>query len=465
MHLLVPVFFNAPQGGLHENILAGARYMLAKRHRVTVVCKPGPFAERLRAAGVAVIETDYAPFSIAQAFAAIEALHAEHPIDVVHAHPFASRQLGLIVTQVLGLPFVVTLHGRYVDALPSYLDQTDAVLTVSEGIRHYLLTEGGVEAPEKLHVVSNTPDAKLFKAVRVAPLAEAAGRVTLSLVTRLDQDKTFILDVFYQAVAHAAEHYPGRIHWQVVGQGTQEQAFAEKVEALRGDNSVSYTGWLQDEALRDAYCQSDAVIAPGRCALEAMSCAVPAIALGSKGYSGLVGPATWQQAVFTNFGGVGNKHESYTAGAVEQDIDALMASARHRRRLGHFGRQVMRQFFDANQAHRQLLGFYTLAVAAHKAQPRAALPAQHFVELRLRDVKVHRPDRHTLQLEVLCEPMDGLSFAWYLLCNGEVIEKHPYRPESQHTLTLPGPGHYQVRCFVQDEEKHRLSFIGAEVEV
>ncbi|MDN6315601.1 MAG: glycosyltransferase family 4 protein [Halomonas sp.] len=471
MHVLVTVFFNAPQGGLHENILAAARYMLARRHRVTVVCKPGPFAERLRGAGAGVIETDYAPWAFAKALAAIEALHVEQPVDLVHAHPFASRQLGLIVAQVLGLPFVVTLHGKYVDALPSYIEQTDAVFTVSEGIRHYLLTEGGIEAPEKLHVVPNTPDAKLFKAGKVAPPKEAGGRVVVSLVTRLDQDKAFILEVFYQAVAHAAEHYPGRIHWQVVGQGTQEQAFAEKVETLRGDNSVSYTGWLQDEALRDAYCRSDAVIAPGRCALEAMSCAVPAIALGSKGYSGLVDSSTWQQAVFTNFGGVGNRHESYTAGAVEQDLDSLMVSAAQRRRLGRFGRQVVRQFFDAGQMHKRLLGFYTLAVAAHQASPREALPSEGVLELRLRDLKVHQPDRHTLQLEVLCEPVDGLSFAWYLLRVGdagtanETLEKHPYRPDAQHTLTLPGPGRYQVRCFVQDNARHKHSFLSPIVKV
>ena len=465
MHLLIPVFFNAPQGGLHENILAAACYMLARCHRVTVVCRPGPFAERLRGAGAGVIETDYAPWSFAEALAAIEALHAEQPIDLVHAHPFASRQLGEMAARVLGLPFVVTLHGKYVDALPSYIGHTDAVLTVSEGIRHYLLTEGGVAAPEKLHVVPNTPDAKLFKAVRVAPLVDAQGRVVVSLVTRLDQDKVFILEVFYQAVAHAAEHYPGRIHWQVVGQGTQLDAFAEQVEALRGENSVSYTGWLQDEALRDAYCQSDAVVAPGRCALEAMSCAVPAIALGSKGYSGLVGASTWQQAVFSNFGGVGSKHESYTAGAVERDLDALMVSAAQRRRLGRFGRQVVRQFFDAGQAHRRLLGFYTLVAAAHKAQPKAAVAKDEFVALRLRDLQLDQPDAHTLQLTVHCEPPQGLRFAWYLSRNGKVIEKHGYRPEPFHTLTLPDAGRYQVRCFVQDDAGRKHAFLSPAVEV
>lgn len=418
-----------------------------------------------------MVETDYADCSFATALAEIQALHEQHPIDLVHAHPFAARRLGMIAAQVMGLPCVVTMHGKYLDDLPKTIDQLDAVFTVSEGIRHHLLTEGGIEAPEKLHMVPNTPDAKLFKAGKVAPPEEADGRVVVSLVTRLDNDKAFILETFYQAVAHGAEHYPGRIHWQVVGQGRLQAEFTERVEALRGENSVSHTGWLQGEALRDAYCRSDMAMVAGRCALEALSCGVATIALGCNGYVGLVDGDSWQQAVFSNFGEMGDKQKESVEGALERDLSRVMASRAQRRRLGSFGRKLVRQFFDAGQMHRRLLGFYTLAVAAQQASPREALPSEGVLELRLRDLKVHQPDRHTLQLEVLCEPVDGLSFAWYLLRVGdagtanETLEKHPYRPDAQHTLTLPGPGRYQVRCFVQDNAKHRHSFLSPIVKV
>nr|WP_298249115.1 glycosyltransferase family 4 protein [uncultured Halomonas sp.] len=465
MHLLIPVFFNASFGGVHENVRATALFMLSRRHRVSVVCRPGPFAEQLREQGAGVIETDYAEGSFAAALEEIEALHEQHSIDLVHAHPFAARRLGMIVAQVLGLPCVVTMHRKYVDALPATIDRLDAVFTVSEGIRHYLLTEGGIEAPEKLHMVPNTPDAKLFKSVKAAPPVEAEGRVVVSLVTRLDKDKAFILETFYQAVAHAAEHYSGRIHWQVVGQGTLQEAFAERVEALRGENSVSYTGWLQGEALRDAYCRSDMAMAAGRCALEALSCGTAVVALGANGYVGLVNGDTWQEAVYTNFGEMGGKQQDQLEGALAQDFSRMMASKAQRRRLGHFGRQLVRQFFDAGQMHRRLLGFYHLVVAAYQTQPRAPVPASEFLELRLRGLTQHRPEPYTLALEHQCEPLEGLSFAWYLYRNGKVIEKHRYRPEPRHRLTLPGPGRYKVRCFVKDEQGHKISLYGPEVEV
>lgn len=464
MHLLIPVFFNAPQGGVHENVRATALFMLARRHRVTLVCRPGPFAEQLREQGAGVIETDYGECSYAAALAEIRALHEREPIDLIHAHPFAARRLGVIAAQVLGLPCVVTMHGKYLDALPQTIDQLDAVFAVSEGIRHYLLSEGEVGHPEKLQVVPNTPDAKLFKAVKVAPPAEAEGRVVVSLVTRLDRDKAFILEVFYQAVVHAAARYPGRIHWQVVGQGTLEEAFAERVEALRGENSVSYTGWLQGEALRDAYCASAAVIAPGRCTLEAMSCGVPAIALGSKGYNGLVDGENWQLAVFTNFGGVGEKQAGYVEGSVERDLDRLMRSRAERRRLGRFGRQVVRQCFNAGEMHRRLLGFYQLAVAAYRAAPRPPVDESAFLELRLRGLAQHRPSPETLTIRLECEPADDLQFAWYLLRDGKVVEKLGYAPKPHREIALPGPGRYRVRCYVRDSEGGKIAFLGPEVE-
>lgn len=113
MHLLIPVFFNSPQGGLHENAGATVRFMLSRKHRVTVVAKLGPFVDQLRELGADIVETDYSTFSFSETFAVIQELHEERPIDLVHAHPFMSRQLGMMVAQVLGLPCVITMHGKY----------------------------------------------------------------------------------------------------------------------------------------------------------------------------------------------------------------------------------------------------------------------------------------------------------------------------------------------------------------
>jgi glycosyltransferase involved in cell wall biosynthesis len=139
-------------------------------------------------------------------------------------------------------------------------------------------------------------------------------------------DKTFILDVFADAVEYAGAHYSGKVAWVIVGDGTHSDEFRTRLEALRGNNTLEFSGWLEGEALRDAYRTRNFVFAPGRCALETMSCGVPAIAVGSKSYVGLIQPGTWQQAVYSNFGGVGNSHKDYNPSKMRQDMDKLLTS-------------------------------------------------------------------------------------------------------------------------------------------
>ena len=361
MHVVIPVFFKALHGGLHENVLATARFLINNDHKATIVCPAGPFADSLASYGVGVIRTDYTDTD-ATINEAVK-LHAADSVDLVHAHPFASRKFGLALAERLDVPLVLTFHGKYTDDLPSYIDKVSAVLTVSSGVRDYLLSENG-KAPEKFHVMPNVPDTGFFQPLLEKPQSNE-GKLSVTLVSRLDKDKVFILDVFADAVEYAARHYPGKLSWVVVGDGTQAEEFRARLKAEQGDNTIEFRGWLEGEALRSAYQSSDFVFAPGRCALEAMSCGVPAIAVGSKSYCGLVREDTWQQGVYSNFGGVGNQHEDYKSEMVHRDIDNLLASKSYRLGLGAFGARIIQQFFDFQKVHEYLLGIYRLAIVSH----------------------------------------------------------------------------------------------------
>ncbi|WP_193085215.1 glycosyltransferase family 4 protein [Halomonas sp. 3F2F] len=364
MHVVIPVFFKASHGGLHENILATACFLIDNGHKATIVCPAGSFADSLAGYGVGVIQTDYTDLD-AIINKALK-LHAAVPVDLVHAHPFASRKFGLALAEKLDVPIVLTFHGKYTDDLPQYVDKISAVLTVSSGVRDYLLGEEA-RGPEKFHVVPNVPDTDFFQ-----PLLEKTQSVekklSVALVSRLDKDKDFILDVFADAVEYAAKHYSGKLTWIVVGDGTQTEAFRARLEVVRGDNAIEFRGWLEGEALRSAYQSSDFVFAPGRCALEAMSCGVPAIAVGSKSYCGLVNANTWQQGVYSNFGGVGNQHKDYKPEMVQRDMVNLLASKSYRAGLGAFGIKIIHQFFDSQKVHEQLLGIYRLAIVSHSLE-------------------------------------------------------------------------------------------------
>lgn len=361
MHVVIPVFFKAPHGGLHENVLAAARFLVDNGHKATIVCPPGPFADMLPDYGVGVIRTDYTDLdaSIAEALR----FHAAESIDLVHAHPFASRRFGLALAEHLDVPIVLTFHGKYTDDLARYIDKLSAVLTVSSGVRDYLLGETPL-GPEKYHVVPNVPDTGFFHPVLEKPERDEKS-LSVALVSRLDRDKNFILDVFSDAVEYGAKYYSGKLNWVVVGDGTQTESFRARVEALLGDNVINFRGWLEGDALREAYYSSDFVFAPGRCALEAMSCGVPTIAVGSKSYCGLVSAHTWQQGVYSNFGGVGNQHQDYKPEMMHRDMDSLVASKCYRAGLGAFGIKIIQQFFDSQEVHERLLGIYRLAILSH----------------------------------------------------------------------------------------------------
>jgi len=164
------------------------------------------------------------------------------------------------------------------------------------------------------------------------PLRVGAERLQVARVSWLDNDKILTLDVF---------------------------------EALQEDSTLEFLGWLGSKAFRDASQASTVVFAPGRCALGTVSCVLPAIAVGSKSYVGLVQPGTWQQAVYSDLGDVDNRHKDYNSSKVHQDLDQLFISESYRTRLGVFGVQIVQQFFDAQQVHEQLLGIYRLAIQLH----------------------------------------------------------------------------------------------------
>lgn len=89
MHVLIPVFFKAVHGGLHENILATARFLVANNHSATIVCPAGPFADSLPGYGIGVVRTDYS--DIDTTIEDVLNVHAECVIDLVHEHGRVSR--------------------------------------------------------------------------------------------------------------------------------------------------------------------------------------------------------------------------------------------------------------------------------------------------------------------------------------------------------------------------------------
>src|SRR5699024_2446698 len=113
----------------------------------------------------------------------------------------------------------------------------------------------------------------------------------------------------------------------------------------------------------------DIIIAPGRSAIEGMACGKPVIAVGSKIYIGLITQQNWQSAVYSNFGGAGKKFADYEVASIENDLDYLLDDKDNINRLGSFGNEVARQFFDADYINKKLFGLYKISMLNKNNNP------------------------------------------------------------------------------------------------
>ncbi|NDB18746.1 MAG: glycosyltransferase, partial [Actinobacteria bacterium] len=255
MRILIPLFFNAPMGGLHHHVLASVRAMVAAGHEVAVMSKPGPFADEVRGLGAAPIETNWEDSDLARDVAAA---CASAP-DVVYCHPFASRQLGVAVAEALAVPLAAVWHGMYDDFVEQWADSVDCAIAVSEGVAAHLRNRCP-ELSDRLLVIANGVD----EAWRRQPQPpHSDGTTHIGFVCRLDEDKQFILDVFAAAVVD--ESLAGRddVVWHVIGDGEGRGALAAAITDGGVQADVRWHGWLDTAEMMKAMAQCDIVIAPG----------------------------------------------------------------------------------------------------------------------------------------------------------------------------------------------------------
>ena len=373
MHVFIPVHFHAPLGGLQAHVIAQLRAVHRAGGKVTVMAPSGPFADRVLAEGARFVASSDAPVHSDAQRAIAESIE---PFDLVHAHPFRARQVGLEVARHLGVPFLLTLHSLYDDQLPAYAASVDCVIAVSHAIRDRLLGANAMP-PERIMVIPNGVDTERFTAAgkRMA----ASERRCVLVASRLDRDKSFILDALIATWRRLAQSLAFDIEWTIAGDGDERERLelaAAELEQRAGKPLVRFLGWLDEDELAAAYVEADLCIAPGRCALEAMSSGTATIALGSKGYVGLIDEPTALAGAYSNFGGVAK--DSLAAGqALFDDLDSVIYDRGRLARLGQVGRELATAFFDQSSVDERMLRLYSLVLSAG---PRSRVPGEAWAD-------------------------------------------------------------------------------------
>jgi glycosyltransferase involved in cell wall biosynthesis len=439
MHVLIPVFFTAPLGGLQAHVRRQAEALLRAGHRCTVVCKPGPFAESIRALPISVIETSFENPDEGAALA-----DQANRYDLVHAHPFRSSAVGLEVARRQRLPFIVTFHGTYLEQIADYAEEVDLLIAVSPAIRDHLVQNNALPA-SRTAVIPNGVDTDTFHPAEVGwddlaravpalrDLAPDADRLRILFVSRLDTDKQFMLDVLQETWAEMESRRALDLTWWVAGDGTlrpQLEAAAAAINQRARRQLITFLGWQSEATLAKLYSSCRLAIAPGRSALEGMACGKPVIAMGSKGYVGLIDSDAALQGIYGNFGGFGRKHESYLPGSMFRDIDRVIYDEQTIVGLGRLSLSIVNAYFRQDELDRVLLRTYEFA----------------------RTLTPRRASRGDEQLLIACPVPGFLDPAR----PGQLSSAYSYPKASNRSLKLSATGAAVVRYDLADQEAFYL---------
>ena len=468
MNILIGVYFNSEHGGLHDNVFSSVKAVLSNGGCATVVCKTGSFAVSLQELGCSVIETNFSIFSFGKVIDLLEQLNEARPFDIVHAHPFQSREMLHYFSKRNNIPFILTIHGQYDDELATYHEDVDVILTVSEGIKDYVLKRVEGVASEKVHVLYNAVNDVYVSPVfqPKMPSYSSKSRV-VTFVTRFDEDKRFILDVGLEALKWTSTRPEENIFWQFLGDGTLLSEFKKKVEELIDKDSFAFKGWLSDSSLAHEYRKSDIVIGPGRCAIDALACGVPVIALGSKGYIGLIDGESWMNGVYSNFGGVGARFDSYDIGSIANDLGHFFKMNNDSQNFQELGLAITDTFFNNDIISKKLISMYTLS-SLRREKPRKVQLSNSFWHPKhgLMGINLNCVDRlNKLRVEIEHMRVSNYTFAWYEYQNGNVIRTHDYTNSPVKTFDFDKPGNFTVRCFMKDKNGFKVSFLVVDVDV
>ncbi|WP_444922559.1 glycosyltransferase family 4 protein [Microbulbifer sp. CnH-101-G] len=372
MHILIPVFFKAPLGGLHSHVYAQARAITKVGWRCTILCKPGIFAQQCRDIGLDVIEDDFKDPS-----GSATRIASALKFDIVHAHPFASREIGQRIARKLNIPIMLTMHGKYTDSLEEDSDDFSRIFCVSLGVRDHLVKEG-VKNLHKILIYPNAVNTDLFysghseRLDRINAIScyfpngiEANDRIIV-FSCRMGLDKKFILNCVIDAWAYQVKNRLTTWNWLVVGDGPRRpmlESAANELNKELGRQCLNFTGWQEEEKLNKFYQSADLVVAPGRSALDALGSNRPVIAIGSQSYIGIINEENWYKGTYSNFGGVGER--VYISGELYKDINSIIYDDERLAVLGRLGKEKISYFYDQKYWDKWLVNQYREAYELH----------------------------------------------------------------------------------------------------
>ena len=311
--MCIIVNYRSEHGGLHDHVADQVGFATEFGCDVTLVCPPGPFAERMRDRCDVIAMPLGDPGNVAAK------VLEQSPPAIVHAHPGAAREVAFAIKEARPVPVLVTYHGSRPETLTAADPRVDIAITVSEVTRRFVIKRTTVD-PARIVVIPNAVNTSVF-----APAASLSQeRRSVLVASRWDDDKGFVVELVLEAMRGVLEAPDlADVDVVVAGDGSRLQELQQvcgEANAVRERQSFRSVGWLDAPALAQEIASASVVVSPGRGALQSMAVGRATVALGSKGYIGFLEGVNLLQGADANFGSGGLGPRKYPQGLVVQDL-------------------------------------------------------------------------------------------------------------------------------------------------
>ena len=322
-----------------------------------MACRAGELVDRLRADGIRVHVVD--DWNDWQADA--DELASE-PWDIVHSHPFRSRELALHVAEHTSAKLISTFHGNNRDVVYRWGHRATSLVAVSRAHAEMLGATTGVRG-HNVFVVPNAVRDEVFAVPQLSWAEKVTnGRAQVTVASRLDADKQALLECVDQ-LTDALISDPNGLEWhvRVAGSGAasaEVTAFIAAQAAKSRRVRFEALGWVPSEDIPELLRRSVLAVASGRGAAQSLAVGTPVIAFGSQGIYGLQVGVNLQYGLWGNFGGFPLGDRPVTP--IETDVLALLADEARYGEVQETGRAVASSHLRQSDADRALAGIYRL---------------------------------------------------------------------------------------------------------
>jgi len=301
------------------------------------------------------------PYSMALTSKIIKATK-DSKLDLIHSHYAIPHAMSAYMArEIIGIPYVVTLHGSDVHTLgldPAYqpvvehtVERANAVTAVSEFLKKKAHEELGIE--REIIVIPNFIDVERFQPISGVRLFVESGCVGLRSEEEAEElspgEKILLHASNFRKVKRVvelvesmriiADHYP-KVRLIIAGDGPTRIEVERKIEELDLCNNVHLLGVKSN--MQEIMCSADLFLLNSTLEgmplvlLEAMSCGLPVVTTPAGGIPELVRPGI-DGAVTKGFG-----LEEYAQVVIE-----LLENDSKRKGLGKSGRKRVEESFSS----------------------------------------------------------------------------------------------------------------------